>query len=127
MGYLAPTNRNRRTALKQQSPLRKKQNYVQTTHAIEAYISKPTPAQLDAKRRETDSWDKGVEDWSVQYEAKNPIRALAQGFVGGLGLGAAVVAIGAMIIGKPVMFGSMSLLLVVCMLSYLWLDTDNND
>ena len=120
--------------MKQQSPLRKKQNHVQTTpvifRAIEEHLSKPTPEHIEARRRETDVADtfRSCEGLGQIYEAKSdPIREAAKNFVGGLGLGAAVVTIGAMIIGKPVMFGSMSLLLVVCMLSYLWLDRDNND
>ena len=121
--------------MKQQSPLRKKQNYVQTTKAIEAYINKPTPPKIDAQRRETDALDAsqcGELGHSEEHARaispadKDPIRKAAQGFVGGLGLGAAVVAVGAMIIGKPAMFGSMSLLLVICLLGYLWLDTDDN-
>ena len=118
--------------MKQQSPLRKKQNYVQTTHAIEAYINKPTPPKIDAQRRETDKCESQCWEPCGEHEHarvisatdKDHIRKAAQSFVGGLGLGAAVVAVGAMIIGKPVIFGTTSMLIVVCMLGYLWLDDD---
>lgn len=144
--------------MKQESPLRKKQNYVQTSKVdftqIYTHINKPTPAQLDARRRETDKcdcadpsqcwkqcgefghsdlhvigWDKGVDDYSgvVMVEApkekeSNPIREVAQAFVGGLGLGVAVVAVIFGLVGAnplPYALGA-----VVCLLGYLYLDSE---
>lgn len=106
--------------MKQQSPLRKKQNYVQTSKVdftqIHEHINKPTPAQLDARRRDTDE----ALGHSLAPKESNPIREVARTFVGGFGLGVAVVAIIFGLVGAnplPYALGA-----VMCLLGYLYLD-----
>lgn len=121
--------------MKQESPLRKGDKHFE---AIQAYINKPTPEQLDAQRRSSDqcSCDDASQCWepcgelghseehAVQYQQPNPMREIAQGFVGGAWLGAAGVAVGAWIVGALSLFNLATAVVVVCLLGYLWLDTD---
>lgn len=129
--------------MKQESPLRKKDKYFEQIHR---YLNRPTPAQLDARRRETDkagcTCDDASQCWEPcgelghseehvvisnqvnQVNQVNPIRDIAQAFVGGMGLGAAITALVALLTGHPEMFGTATLILVVCLLGYLYLDND---
>ena len=125
--------------MKQQSPLHKKDKWRRVDFSqIHRYLNRPTPAQQDAGRRETDEpcgelghseehvkvvggWDAAIEDLTRSCKAK-PIRDIAQAFVGGMGLGAAITALVALIVGHPEMFGTATLILVACVLGYLYLD-----
>lgn len=117
--------------MKQDSPLRKGDKHFD---AINAYINKQTPTQIEAKRRETDE-HVCADPWSSSCdEAENdpvpalakPIREAVAAMVAGAGLGCAVLAVSSIIIGKPEAFGIWALGTVVCMLGYLFIDADKS-
>lgn len=119
--------------MKQESPLRKKDKYFEQIHR---YLNRPTPAQQDVRRRETDKAGCTCDDASQCWEpcgelghssAKpaNPIRDIAQAFVAGMGIGAAIAALTALLTGHHEMFGTATLILVICVLGYLYLDGED--
>ena len=118
--------------MKQKSPLRKGDKHFE---AIHAYINKPTPEQIDAKQRVTDQCDctdptqcwepcgeLGHSEEHVHvYQPSDAMQEIMQGFVGGTGLGAAGVAVGAWMLGASSLFNLATLIVVICLLGYIWL------
>ena len=112
--------------MKQESPLRKGDKHFE---AIQAYINKPTPEQLDAQRVTdqcdcTDPTQCCEQCGEHTYQPSDTMQDIMQGFVGGAGLGAAGVAVGAWMLGAHSLFNLATLVVVVCLLGYLWLDKE---
>lgn len=97
-------------------------------------MNKPTAAQLDAKRRASDCdcddpsqcWEQcgelghSEEHAVIAPKEPNPIREVAQGLIGGMGLGCAVVTLLTGFSGdNPLPFVAGT---VVCLLAYMQLD-----
>ena len=122
--------------MKQESPLRKGDKHFE---AIQAYINKPTPEQLDAQRRSSDqcSCDDASQCWepcgelghseehTKQYKppkdsTPQPIKDAAKGLITGLGIVAAVFAMVLLFLDSDPLW--YAIFAVLCLFGWLWLD-----
>ena len=125
--------------MKQDSPLRKKQNYVATEKHFSAIIERATAPRrqsLEAGRRSEDAAFEAPKDSTPQ-----PITDAAKGLITGLGIVAAVFAMVMLFLGLGIVaavFAMVMLFLggdplwyaifaVLCLFGWLWLDAVNDE
>ena len=119
--------------MKQDSPLRKKQNYVVTEKHFSAIIERATAPRrqsLEAGRRDSDQAEnfRSCEGLGQIYEAPQdstpqPIKDAVKGLVTGMGLAAAVFTMVLLFLGSDPLW--YAIWAVLCLFGWLWLDADD--
>ena len=109
--------------MKQESPLRKKQNYVATEKHFTAIIERATAPRrqsLEAGRRSEDAAFDPPKDSTPQ-----PITDAAKGLITGLGIVAAVFAMVLLFLDSDPLW--YAIFAVLCLFGWLWLDAANDE